>query len=334
MTVQPLKARRGSTRKAIAWAILVLMLAVACFDVFATPGNGKLGEQTRQAISQWPAAQQADKNWEWVRTLVYLVQIALNEQGFDPGKPDGLMGPNTMMALLAWRGEKGEPIATGLDPSLIIADIVAQLLHVTLETMGLSPGPRDQVLGQESTAALEDWSDTFTWGRFPWTLVPTRWPERRSWKASAKRRYRMWRSLRQRHRQSLHPVRQRPSPARGELWAAYTGYSFDRYAGDEGYGLAWNYPSKEEAIAEALKKCKQIQPPTPSSDHKQCGDDTWTISTTATPEVIAIKVPSERWYGFIRTWIYNARCFAVLKEITPAGVHIEVHCTRQKSLSS
>lgn len=91
MTVQPLKARRGSTRKAIAWAILVLMLAVACIDGVATPGDGKLGEQAHRAISQWPAAQQTDQDWEWVRILVYFVQIALSAQGLDPGKPDGLI---------------------------------------------------------------------------------------------------------------------------------------------------------------------------------------------------------------------------------------------------
>ena len=128
------------------------------------PSDDKLGEEASRAISQWPAAQQAEQGWEWVRILVFLVQIALSAQGFDPGKPDGLMGPNTMMALLAWRVEKGEPIATVLEPSRGIADIVAQLLHVTLETMGLSPGPRDQILGQLSVAALKHWQSTFLWG--------------------------------------------------------------------------------------------------------------------------------------------------------------------------
>ena len=32
-------------RKTIVWAILVLMLAAACFDVVATTGDGRLGEQ-------------------------------------------------------------------------------------------------------------------------------------------------------------------------------------------------------------------------------------------------------------------------------------------------
>lgn len=154
----------ASGRKMTIWAIVVLMLVVACINGVAAPGDAKLGEQARRAIGQWPAAQQADQGWEWVRILVFLVQIALGEQGFDPGKPDGLMGPNTMTALLSWRGEKGAPIADGLEPSWDIADIVAQLLHVTLEGMGLSPGPRDQILGRESTAALERWDDTFTWG--------------------------------------------------------------------------------------------------------------------------------------------------------------------------
>ena len=104
MIVQTPKSLTGCARKSIASAILVLMLAAPCFDVVARPVHGVLGEQARRAVDQWPAAQQADKNWEWLRTFVYLVQIALDAQGFDPGKPDGLMGPNTMMALLEWRG--------------------------------------------------------------------------------------------------------------------------------------------------------------------------------------------------------------------------------------
>ncbi len=154
----------ASGRNMTIWAIVVLMLAVACLNGVAAPGDARLGEQAHRAIDQWPAAQQADQGWEWVRILVFLVQIALSEQGFDPGKPDGLMGPNTMTALLAWRGEKGEPLVAGSKPSWDIADIVAQLLHVTLEAMGLSPGPRDEILGRESTAALQRWDDTFTWG--------------------------------------------------------------------------------------------------------------------------------------------------------------------------
>ena len=324
MIVQPLKFQRGSIRKAIAWAILVLMLAAACFAVDAAPGDGKLGEQARRAIAQWPAAQQADEDWEWVRILVCLVQIALGAQGFDPGKPDGLMGPNTMMALLAWRGERGEPVAVGLNPSLGIADIVAQLLHVALETMGLSPGPRDQVLGRESTAALERWSSTFTWGALSLDIgAPdvARKTVMQDFGQSLPSDMREPAAA----REAALSVKEGTRPGQGELWAAYTGYSFDRYAGDEGYGLAWNYPSKEEAIAEARKECERHQPPAPSFDHKRCGDDTFTISTTATPDLMIVEVPSERWYGFIRTWVNNARCFAVAKVISHlATVHIHV----------
>lgn len=325
MTVQPLKPRRGSTRKTIAWAIVVLMLAVPCINGVAAPGDARLGEQARRAIGQWPAAQQADQGWEWVRILVFLVQIALSTQGFDPGKPDGLMGPNTMMALLAWRSEKGEPRAIGRSPSWGIADIVAQLLHVTLETMGLSPGPRDQVLGRESTAALERWDGTFIWGAISMDIG-----------APDVARKMVMENFGQSPSSDVEKPATAPQaatppgpatrdPARGELWAAYTGYSFDRYQGDEGYGLAWNYPSKEEAIAEARNECKRRQPPFPSFDHKRCGDDTWATSTTATPEVMIVEVPSERWRGFIRTWVNNAQCFAIVKQVTLlATVHIEV----------
>ena len=38
---------------------------------------------------------------------IFLVQSALVAQGYDPGKPDGLMGPKTMLALIAWSAVSG-----------------------------------------------------------------------------------------------------------------------------------------------------------------------------------------------------------------------------------
>lgn len=70
----------------------------------AAPSPG--GEESRQ-----PAARGAEGGppWEWVRVLVFLVQTALIVQGHDPGKPDGLMGPKTMLAMLAWSAASGPP---------------------------------------------------------------------------------------------------------------------------------------------------------------------------------------------------------------------------------
>ena len=130
--------------------------------------SSKLGNHARKAVSKWPAAQKADPAWDWARVLVFLVQSALIVQGHDPGKLDGLMGPKTMLALLAWSaasgpswdgdGDSTKAYRWGLDGN------VAHLLHKTLEAQGLSPGPEDRFLGRESVTALERWDGTFRRG--------------------------------------------------------------------------------------------------------------------------------------------------------------------------
>ena len=85
----------------------------------------------------------------------FLIQSALAVQGHDAGKPDGSMGPNTMMALVKWYTRNREPGLPG------IAQAVAHLLHDTLTAIGLAPGPRDGMLGWRSRAALKPWDRTF-----------------------------------------------------------------------------------------------------------------------------------------------------------------------------
>ena len=70
---------------------------------------GTLGPAARNAVNRWPAAQQADPAWEWAKILVFLVQNALAVQGFDAGKPDGVMGPKTMISLVEWYTRNREP---------------------------------------------------------------------------------------------------------------------------------------------------------------------------------------------------------------------------------
>ena len=147
----------SSRRKVTTWVIVLLMLVVVCSPVVGSQ-HDKLGEDAGRAIGQWPAAQQANESWEWVRILVYLVQIALSAQGFDPGKPDGVMGPNTMMALLEWRRVRADRTDEAWHS---LAGSISHLLHATLRKMRLSPGPRDQILGPQSVVALERWDGTF-----------------------------------------------------------------------------------------------------------------------------------------------------------------------------
>ena len=134
-----------------------LQLAVPSMD------SGKLGEDARRAVERWPAARKADPGWEWARVLIFLVQTALIVEGHDPGKPDGLMGPKTMLALLAWSAASG-PFWDGDDEMSYLwglDDNVAHLLHGTLEAQGLSPGRRTGFLGRESVTVLNRWDGTF-----------------------------------------------------------------------------------------------------------------------------------------------------------------------------
>ena len=121
-----------------------------------SPPPGALGADATKAISQWPAAQEANPAWNWRRTLVFLTQAALVAQGHDPGELDGIMGPKTMLALLAWSA-MGGPESSDHD----LVDNVAYLLHTTLAETGLAPGAAGLLLGPRSTEVLKEWSHTF-----------------------------------------------------------------------------------------------------------------------------------------------------------------------------
>ena len=125
--------------------------------------GGKLSEDASRAVGRWPAAQKADPAWDWVRVLVFLAQTALIAQGYDPGRPNGVMGPKTMLALIAWSAVSGPPMNGKNEMSYIwgLDGNVAHLLHGTLEAMGLSPGPKNRFLGPESETALKRWDGKF-----------------------------------------------------------------------------------------------------------------------------------------------------------------------------
>ena len=128
--------------------------------------SGKLGEAASKAVRQWPAAQNVNADWDWPRVLVFLVQTALLAQGYDPGRPDGIMGPKTMFAFIAWSAVKGPPMSGKQDMAYIhgMDGNVTHLLRTTLENLGLSPGPEREFLGPESVRALDRFDNTFRLG--------------------------------------------------------------------------------------------------------------------------------------------------------------------------
>ena len=131
-------------------------------------GSGMLGRDAGKAVNQWAAALKADPAWKLPRTLIFLVQSALVVQGHDPGKPNGVMSPETMLALLAWSPVSG-PLREGDDSNALMLDLannVAYLLHGTLLDMGLEPGSPDEFLGWRAKSILKEWASIFAGAAF------------------------------------------------------------------------------------------------------------------------------------------------------------------------
>ena len=242
---------------------------------------GTLGQAASKAVSQWPAAQKADPAWEWVRVLVFLAQLALLEQGYDPGRPDGMMGPNTMMALLRWHAQSGEPLWIGL------VNTVAYLLHRTLEAKGLEPGPREQFLGPRSNSALARWDGIFRTGATNVAVLGADAELTRDW-------------VRRGFVQSPSSVTKETVvagntpgnrtvssvPATGEQWGAWTRWIGDHptLGGDydpKGYGMSWKWSSPEEAAEAALRQCRKEHPSEPLTE--PCGRYYHLFSTSVEP---------------------------------------------------
>jgi len=57
----------------------------------------------------------------WPKNKIRAVQAKLNEEGFDPGPADGLMGPKTKAAIKAFQNSKGIPIDGKISDSLLKA---------------------------------------------------------------------------------------------------------------------------------------------------------------------------------------------------------------------
>jgi len=57
----------------------------------------------------------------WPKNKIRAVQAKLNEEGFDPGPADGLMGPKTKAAIKAFQSSKGIPIDGKISDSLLKA---------------------------------------------------------------------------------------------------------------------------------------------------------------------------------------------------------------------
>ena len=115
-----------------------------------------------------------------------------------------------------------------------------------------------------------------------------------------------------------------PSHA-GELWGAYTGYNFDEFRGDDGYGLSWNYSDAESAGAQAVKVCRERQPPLPLHDParpgvapgERCGDVIFAFSTAGPSAQKYTAVPDPAWgEDFEKLFVWNkaSRCVAVFEQ--------------------
>ena len=298
--------------------------------------TGKLGVDASSAVNRWPAAQKADPAWDWVRVLVFLVQSALIVQGHDPGKPDGLMGPKTMLALLAWSAASG-PSWDGDDDSSKayrwgLDGNVAHLLHGTLEALGLSPGPKDRFLGRESVTALDRWDGTFRragmFMRFSEDTGRDIVMNELGAGGSSRSAEGAGGST---ARESADRSHGRKSSAESMnapngLWGAWAKYSYIFVPEDyavyfshvfRGYGVSFNAPSATAAIATAVEQCLEEEKKVPEhvratvrqSAHPsdQCDEFTVPFSTSA-PEYPG---------GEVRPgiWASRFRCLVVMSDM-------------------
>lgn len=216
------------------------------------------------------------------------------------------MGPETMMAFLAWSAISG-PLMGGNSYVLGLDDNVAYLLHGTLKAMGLEPGPLDKFLGWDSKRVLEPWDSTFRVAgnlfsvqeEFARKIVLRDFGQTPSPRAEEPAF----------EENAAITVAEGPAPAQGELWGAATWY-LNR--GDapfaQGYGMSFNYPSKAEAIAAAMELCERKQPPHPKDNtyHVRCGRKITAFSTNAEGSNILV--------GGVRTLTWSRRCMYAAKE--------------------
>ena len=123
---------------------------------------GAMSPEGLTALDRWPAAWDADPAWDWPRTLIFLLQAALVVQGHDPGPPDGVMRPETILAMIEWSATKG-PFAND-EHGLFMFSLsfaAVSLLHGTLEALGLSPGAQKGVMEWEARVSLVRWESAF-----------------------------------------------------------------------------------------------------------------------------------------------------------------------------
>ena len=119
------------------------------------------------------------------------------------------------------------------------------------------------------------------------------------------------------------------------LWGAYAGYHFDHTQGDEGYGVAWNYPDPEQAIEAALRQCHERQPPAPEHTPEQlasgahpgrrCGDRVFAFSSVGPDPEEVVAIPDPSWSpSFERLTVHRRhRCTGVVElSDHPAGFEV------------
>ena len=70
--------------------------------------DGKVGNKSLAAAWRVPGVEQLARAGDWSpeRQVIAAAQLVLARAGFDPGPADGLYGPATDAAYLAWRGDK------------------------------------------------------------------------------------------------------------------------------------------------------------------------------------------------------------------------------------
>ena len=135
------------------WALVVVVLLACVFTVGTPPHGPAFGAAvvmaTQDAAVVEVAAVEAALRLD--RPARRLIQRGLGNEGFEPGAPDGLLGPRTREAIRRWQGARGLPATGHLDAEQ------AELLSAS----GAPPPPEPEsveppAVPVEDAAALPD----------------------------------------------------------------------------------------------------------------------------------------------------------------------------------
>ena len=140
---------------------------VSClsFMIFASTGEAQAPVRVEPAKPTSDSTRPVDQKSGRGRSVIRQAQEALKNKGYDPGPPDGVLGPRTKAVLKDYQQAESLPVTSRLDHATLsklglqeekrgaTPERVREVQKALVET-GYDPGPVDGRLGPRTKAAL------------------------------------------------------------------------------------------------------------------------------------------------------------------------------------